>query len=109
MSDYDPNDPSRNTYLNKSAFANPQPGKYGNAPRALDVRGPMRLDESFALMKQTKIGERFTHQLRLEMQNPLNRTVFGNPTTDFTSAAFGRISSTQIGPRNIQLGMKLMF
>ena len=69
----------------------------------------MRLDESFALMKQTKIAERVTLQIRMEMQNPLNRVVFGNPTVDFTSAAFGRISSTQIGPRNIQLGMKLMF
>ena len=69
----------------------------------------MRLDESFAVFKQTKIGERVTHQFRVEMQNPLNRVVFGNPTTDFTSAAFGRISSTQIGPRNIQLGMKLIF
>jgi hypothetical protein len=45
----------------------------------------------------------------MEMQNPLNRVVFGNPSVDFTNAAFGRISSTQIGPRNIQLGMKLMF
>jgi hypothetical protein len=109
MSDYDPNDPARNTYLLKSAFAAPQPGRYGNAPRALETRGPMRLDESFAVFKQTKIGERVTNQFRVEMQNPLNRTVFGNPTTDFTSAAFGRISSTQIGPRNIQLGMKLIF
>jgi hypothetical protein len=109
MSDYDPNDPARNTYLNPSAFAAPRAGSYGNAPRGLEVRGPMRLDESFALMKQTKIGERLTNQFRVEMQNPLNRTVFGNPTTNFTSAAFGRISSTQIGPRNIQLGMKLIF
>ena len=44
MSDYDPNDPSRNTYLQRSAFAAPQPGRYGSSPRALDVRGPMRLD-----------------------------------------------------------------
>lgn len=109
MGDYDPNNPAANAYLNKSAFAQPGAGTYGNAPRALDVRGPMRLDESFAVFKQTKIGERFTHQFRMEMQNPLNRTVFGNPTVDFTSAAFGQISSTQIGPRNIQLGMKLLF
>jgi len=109
MSDYDPNDPARNTYLQRSAFAAPQAGKYGNAPRALETRGPMRLDESFAVFKQTKIGERITNQFRVEIQNPLNRTVFGNPTMDFTSAAFGRISSTQIGPRNIQLGMKLLF
>lgn len=109
MSDYDPNDPARNTYLDRSAFTAPQAGKYGNAPRALEQRGPMRLDESFAVFKQTKIGERVTNQFRVEMQNPLNRVVFGNPTMDFTSAAFGRISSTQIGPRNIQLGMKLIF
>ena len=109
MSDYDPNDPARNTYISRSAFAAPQPGEYGNSPRALEVRGPMRFDESFAVFKQTKIGERLTNQFRVEIQNPLNRTVFGNPTMDFTSAAFGRISSTQIGPRNIQLGMKLIF
>jgi hypothetical protein len=109
MSDYDPNDPARYQYLNRAAFANPQPGQYGSAPRALETRGPMRFDESFAVFKQTKIGERLINQFRVEIQNPLNRVVFGNPTMDFTNAAFGRISSTQIGPRNIQLGMKLIF
>jgi len=109
MSDYDPNDPTRNVYLNKGAFAQPATGSYGNAPRALEVRGPMRLDESFAVFKQTRIGERFVHQFRMEMQNPLNRVVFGNPIVDFTNAAFGQINSTQVSPRNIQLGMKLIF
>jgi hypothetical protein len=109
MGDYDPNNPANNQYLNRAAFANPSGTSLGNAPRALGVRGPMRLDESFAFLKQTRIRELFTAQFRVEMQNPLNRVVFGNPTTDFTSAAFGRIGSTQIGPRNIQLGMKLIF
>jgi hypothetical protein len=109
MGRYDPNDASRNTYLLRSAFANPAAGQYGNAPRGLESRGPMAFNESFALMKNTRIGERLSHQLRMEMQNPFNRVVFGNPITDFTSAAFGRISSTQIGPRNIQVGMKLIF
>jgi len=109
MSEYDPNDPAKNTYLLRSAFANPGAGELSNAARALETRGPGRLDESFSFMKQTKIGERFTTQLRVEMQNPFNRVVFGNPITDFTNAAFGRIASTQIGPRNLQLGLKLMF
>jgi hypothetical protein len=109
MDEYDPNDPARNAYLLRSAFANPAPGQYGSAPRALDVRGPMRIDESCALMKNTKIGERVTHQIRMEIQNPFNRVVFDKPVTDFTNAAFGRINATQIGPRNIQLGMKLIF
>jgi hypothetical protein len=109
MSDYDPNNPAANTYLNRSAFSNPAPGQLSTAARGLEVRGPGRLDESFALMKQNKIGERFTTQFRMEMQNPLNRVVFGNPIVDFTNAAFGRINSTQVGPRNIQLGLKLIF
>ena len=109
MGTYDPNDASRNTYLLRSAFANPAAGQFGNSPRGLATRGPMTFNESFALIKNTKIGERVSHQLRMEIQNPFNRVVFGNPITDFTSAAFGRISSTQVGPRNIQVGMKLVF
>ncbi len=109
MDTYDPNDPARNTYILRSAFANPAPGQLSTAARGLEVRGPMRMDESFAFMKQNRIGERVSTQFRVEIQNPLNRTVFGNPIMDFTNAAFGRINSTQIGPRNIQLGLKLMF
>ena len=109
MADYDPSDSARNTYLLRTAFANPAAGELSTSARALEVRGPGRLDESFAFMKQFKIGERVTTQFRVEIQNPLNRVVFGNPIVDFTSAAFGRINSTQIGPRNVQLGLKLMF
>ncbi|MBM3754618.1 MAG: hypothetical protein FJW38_11640 [Acidobacteria bacterium] len=109
MGDYDPNNSAKWTYINRSAFANPAPGRYGSAPRALEVRGPGRLDESFAFFKNTNIGERVKTQFRVEMQNPLNRVVFGNPIMDFTSAAFGRIGGVQVGPRNIQLGMKLTF
>ena len=109
MANYDPNDPAANTYLNRSAFANPAAGQLSSAARGLEVRGPARIDESFAFMKQNKIAERFTTQFRVELQNPLNRVVFGNPITDFTNAAFGRINSTQVGPRNLQLGLKLMF
>ena len=109
MDAYDPNDPTKNTYLLRSAFANPAPGQLSTAARGLEVRGPGRLDESFAFMKQNKIAERVTTQFRVEIQNPLNRVVFGNPITDFTNAAFGRINSTQIGPRNVQVGLKLIF
>ena len=109
IGDYDPNNPAKNAYLLRSAFANPAPGQLSTAARGLEVRGPGRLDESFAFMKQNKIAERVTTQFRVEVQNPLNRVVFGNPITDFTNAAFGRINSTQIGPRNVQLGLKLIF
>ncbi|MEZ5398445.1 MAG: carboxypeptidase regulatory-like domain-containing protein [Bryobacteraceae bacterium] len=102
-------DPATDLFLNASAFARPADGQFGTAPRYLETRGPGRLDESFAVLKNTRFGERVTHQFRMEILNPLNRTVFGDPNTNLASNAFGRISSTQIGPRNIQFGMKLIF
>jgi hypothetical protein len=102
-------DPAQHAFLNRAAFTNPAPGMLGSAPRYLDVRGPARLEESFALMKDTKIGERLTHQFRFEVMNPFNRVVFGNPVTNFAAGNFGRITSTQIDPRNLQFGMKLIF
>jgi hypothetical protein len=102
-------DPAIHTYLNRDAFENPAPGQFGTAPRYLEVRGPARPDESFAVFKDTRINERFLHQFRMEIQNPLNRTVFGNPVTNLASGNFGQITSTSVGPRNIQFGMKLSF
>jgi hypothetical protein len=105
MSDFDP---ARDNFLNRDAFANPGPGEFGNAPPRLNVVGPASIQESFAVIKNTSITERVTHQFRLELNNPMNRVVFGNPNTSITSNNFGRISSAA-EPRNIQLGMKLIF
>ncbi len=103
-------DPARDRYLQRDAFNNPAPGQYGNAPRFLrGVRGPAFLEESFALFKNTAINERWTHQLRLEITNPMNRVVFGNPVLNLASGNFGRITRTQVNPRQIQFGMKLIF
>ncbi|MBI1354285.1 MAG: hypothetical protein GC160_08060 [Acidobacteria bacterium] len=103
-------DPATDIYLNKAAFALPAEGQYGSSPRYLsNVRGPMYLEESFALFKNTKITERITHQFRFEVANPLNRVVFGNPVTNFAAGNFGRITGTQYTPRNIQFGMKLLW
>src|SRR5262245_11745244 len=52
MSDFDP---ATHLYLNRSAFALPADGALGTAPRYLEVRGPARLDESFALVKNTRV------------------------------------------------------
>ena len=102
-------DPAKHRYLNPLAFSNPVAGSFGTAPRYLETRGPMRLDEAFALLKNNVIREKFNFQFRMEILNPLNRVVFGNPVTNFAAANFGTITSTQIDPRSIQLGLKLMF
>ena len=102
-------DPKVDPYLNKAAFALPAPLTFGNAPVYLPVRQPFNINESFGIIKNTRFGERFTHQFRVEMSNPLNRTVFGAPVTDLSAANFGYITSQGNSPRQIQFGMKLIW
>ena len=102
-------DPNRDHYLNPVAFAQPAPLTFGNAPAYLGVRQPFLINESFGAFKQVRFFERVTDQFRLEMTNPLNRVVFGAPTTDFSSASFGRIGSQNNSPRLIQFGMKVIW
>jgi len=102
-------DPRRDPYLNRAAFANPGPLTFGNAPVYLPVRQPFNINESFGIIKNTRFGERVTNQFRVEMSNPFNRTVFGAPVTDFSATNFGFITSQGNSPRQIQLGMKLIW
>jgi hypothetical protein len=102
-------DPNRDYYLNPAAFARPAALTFGNAPAYLGVRQPFIINESFGTFKQIRIFERITYQFRLEMTNPLNRVVFGAPTTDFSSSSFGRIGSQYNSPRLIQFGMKMIW
>ena len=56
MSDFDP---ALHSYLNREAFADPAPGRFGNAPRYLEVRGPLWMDESFSVFKDTRSPKAF--------------------------------------------------
>jgi hypothetical protein len=102
-------DPNRDFYLNPAAFAQPAPLTFGSAPAYLNVRQPFIINESFGVFKDTRFFERITNQFRVEMTNPLNRVVFGAPTTDFSSASFGKIGSQNGSPRLIQFGMKMIW
>jgi hypothetical protein len=102
-------DPNRDAYLSKAAFALPGPLQFGNAPVYLPVRQPNFIQESFGAFKDTRFVERLSLQFRLEISNPFNRVVFGAPTTDFSAANFGIISSQANSPRQIQFGMKMIW
>ncbi len=102
-------DPRRDAYLNRAAFSNPGPLQFGNAPVYLRTRQPNFVQESFGAFKETKIFERLTHQFRLELSNPFNRTIFGAPSTDFSAGNFGIIGGQGNSPRVIQFGMKMIW
>jgi hypothetical protein len=102
-------DPNKDAYLLRDGFSNPAPLTFGNAPVYLNYRQPNFISESFGLFKDTQIVERAKLQFRMEISNPFNRVVFGAPTTDFSAANFGRISSQGNAPRVIQFGLKLVY
>jgi hypothetical protein len=48
-------------------------------------------------------------QFHAEFLNAFNKTVYANPITDPTRADFGRVTSQNNLPRDIQLALKLVF
>ncbi len=109
--------PTQLQWLDPTAFVKPPDYTYGNVGRMLpDVRGPGILSLDASLVKNTRFGERANLQFRAEAFNSINWTNLSYPNTSFSpatngqnaNALFGRITSDR-GPRNVQLGLKLSF
>jgi len=98
-----------NAYFNPAAFSQPAPDVFGTAPRYLGYRGPGIRTMDAALLKSWRVKEGQTMQFRLEAQNATNTPIFSDPNGTFGSTSFGQITSTRIGPRNVQLGFKYLF
>jgi len=78
-------------YINPAAFMRPLKGQLGDAPRTVDVRGPLQRYVDLSLQKNFPIGKsrRFV-QLRVDMLNVFNAPVLalnpGNAGTDLMGA-----------------------
>lgn len=106
-------------YLNPAAFADPPdshgdgsgyPSRLGTGPRFLpNIRGPGHASEDFGIIKNTRINERFTFQLRADMFNVFNRTGLGGPDTGFNDGSFGLILGPDHGPRVVQFALRLNY
>ena len=107
-------------WFNPAAFADPAFGTYSNQPRN-SFYGPPTYQVDFSIFKNTKITERLSTQLRLEIFNLFNtRDLATAPDNYVGDGAFGQINQTLdnwngapgIGtgaPRNVQLALKLLF
>jgi hypothetical protein len=100
-------DPTRLRWFNTSAFALPQPLKFGNAGRNL-FRGPGLKNFDTAVMKNFALAEKKNLQFRTEFFNAFNLVNFGAPNPTFNSQDFGVILSARAS-RSIQLSLKLGF
>lgn len=97
-------------YLNTAAFTLPQAFQLGNVPRSWGMaRGPLSFDNNVSLIKNVRLHEDLSLELRGEAFNVLNKVAFAMPNATVGSNGFGNITSTSNSPRNIQLGAKLHF
>jgi Carboxypeptidase regulatory-like domain len=104
-------------------FAKPAPYTIGNAPRALGwVHNPDSQNFDFSLTKNTKFGDRYNVQIRMEMFNALNHPNLGSVDSNFGDQSFdsngnrtgGNFGSVPTGSfsnssRQIQLAAKFYY
>lgn len=100
---------SVNGWFNVAAFT-PSILSYGNTPRNPFV-GPSTRNTNLAVARTFKMPFAETHnlELRLESFNTLNTPQFANPGTSLGNGDFGKITSTKIDNRELQLAVKYLF
>jgi hypothetical protein len=108
----DPDNPNAR-WFDRAAFALPGPLQFGTAAAYLnDLRTPPIYQENLSLVKRFKVrtGEQpLDFEFRADASNVFNRTLFGGINTNLTDPNFGRPTAVQIGPRFIQMGLKINF
>lgn len=108
----DPDNPNVR-WFDRSAFSLPGPLQFGTAAAYLnDLRTPPIYQESVSLVKHFNFltgDQPLDLELRAEASNLFNRTLFGGINVNLTDPNFGRPTAVQIGPRFIQMGIKLNF
>jgi hypothetical protein len=100
--------PTVNEWFNTAAFVVNAPGTFGDAKRNL-LRAPGLFNVDLAAHKSFQLTERVSAQLRVESFNFTNTPAFAAPDAIVTDTLnFGKIQSAG-NPRQIQLGMKVLF
>lgn len=90
-------------------FFNNGPNSTSGLRRAI-VNGPWLSSADISLLKNFRIYERVTFQLRAEAYNFLNTPYFApGQTIDINSTSFGRMTSVSVGSRVIQFAGRLSF
>lgn len=96
-----------NRFFKTDCFQRQSPIRFGTAGRAT-VTGPIINNVDFAVMKNTRIGEKLNTQFRAEFFNAANHPQWNPPNRFIDQASFGVISGAR-DPRIIQFGLKLIF
>jgi hypothetical protein len=80
---------------------------FPSRPTGLRGQGLHLWDISF--VKRVQFNDRVRMQFHVELLNAFNHPVFNNPNTDPTNSNFGKVTSQNNLPRDIQLAAKIVF
>jgi hypothetical protein len=107
MSDFDPN---AERTLTKDGWLDPGALQFGNAVRRDGtVRGWPNIVEDISIFKETPFSDRFQFRIEAQFGNIFNRTIWCDGNGNWSSGAFGQVSTQCNTPRSIQIGTKLTF
>lgn len=111
--------PSPFRWFDDSVFTNNYTGIYsrntGDNPSVQGwvtrnvLRGPGTANVDLSAIKNFQIYERLRAQFRAEAYNILNRAIFSNPAAGINAANLGRVTSTSMDNRSIQLAIKVLW
>ncbi len=88
--------------------ANPDAGTIGNLQRR-QFYGPHRFNQDLSILKDVKISERQSFQLRMDATNIENHVTFAVGDQNINSTTFGKITGTFFGRRLIQFQLTYKF
>jgi hypothetical protein len=95
-------------WFNTDAYVVQPLGTWGNAGRNT-VIGPGIFNMDASIIRNFRVMNSRTVQLRLETFNTLNRPIWNDPNTTVTSPLYGTITSTRKPMLEVQLGVKFVF
>lgn len=99
-----------NAYFDKSHYTQPAAYTFGNmGPRDPWIRNDGIFNWDLSVFKNFRLTEMFSMQFRAEALNAFNTPRFSSPNTSVTSSSFGTITSQANAPRQVQLGLKILF
>ncbi len=99
-----------NAYFDKSHYSQPAAYTFGSmGPRDPNIRADGIFNWDMSVFKNFRVTEKASVQFRCEALNAFNTPRFSGPNTSVTSSSFGVISSQANAPRQVQLGLKVLF
>jgi hypothetical protein len=103
-------DPFTDNYFNATAWQNPGALQFGNAPRRDGtVRGFPVYGEDINVFKVFPLQDQKRLRFEAQFGNIFNRVVFCDPNTNFSSPAFGTVSTQCNTARSVQLALRFEF